>query len=635
MDLNIPNNLIGDPLRIGQVLLNLTNNAVKFTSDGEIVVTVSLQEKKKKSVVIRFEVSDTGIGLKPDQKLKLFQSFSQADTSTTRKYGGTGLGLAISKKLSELMGGEIGVESVYGRGSCFYFTAEMGIGNEKADKTKIEELTGLKVLVVDDNETAREVLLSYLNDFNFEAVALPGGELALREFTQNQASGKKKYDLALIDYKMPEMDGFELIRKIRILENVHQPKIIMVTSIGREDIIRQADKDNLDGFLIKPVNPSMLLDAIISAFGKTSNTRNKKKRKNKDKKPEGFEKITGARILLVEDNEINQQVAGEILENEGFSIDIANNGLEAVSKISDKYDCVLMDLQMPEMDGYTAATEIRKNEKYQNIPIIAMTADAMVGVKEKVLDIGMNDYVTKPFNPEQLWEVLTKWITPVDKEKQKNGTEKLLNKEIKDKGPDIPEIEGICCGKGLKLVGNNKKLYKNLILKFYEEFKTADDDIIKLMANNDWDTVRRIVHTIKGASGNLGAEELMKKAEILNNELKDKNSDIECQFFIDFNKALRSLICSVSGCFDNLKEAENKSELKSEIGLEELKMHFIMLKEKVKKHQAKCCIEIINKLENLILPENSKESMLTAFNLVKKYKFKDAESLIDDITKPL
>ena len=632
-DLHIPNNLIGDPLRIGQVLLNLTNNAVKFTSEGEIVVTVTLQEKKKKTVVIRFEVSDTGIGLKPEQKAKLFRSFSQADTSTTRKYGGTGLGLAISKNLSELMGGEIGVESEYGKGSCFYFTAEIEIGNEEVKKPKIEELTGLKVLVVDDNETAREVLLSYLKDFNFEAVALPGGELALREITQNQASGKKKYDLALIDYKMPEMDGFDLIRKIKILENVPQPKIIMVTSIGREDIIRQADKDNLDGFLIKPVNPSMLLDAIISVFGKTSNKKIRKNRKEKDKKPEGFEKITGARILLVEDNEINQQVAGEILGNEGFSIDIANNGIEALSKISLEYDCVLMDLQMPEMDGYTAAAEIRKNSRYKSIPIIAMTADAMVGVKEKVLEIGMNDYVTKPFDPAQLWTVLVKWISPVDEDKQKKNIEKLKNSDKKDESCDVPEIEGVCCEKGLKLVGHNKKLYKKLLLKFYDEFKTADDDIINLIAKNDWKTVRRIVHTVKGAAGNLGADKLMESADILNNKLKNNNTDIDCHIFIDFNKALRSLISSISGCFCSLNEPEIKGDLKSEIGLEELKMYFIMLKEKVKKHQAKCCLEIINKLEGLILPAKSKDKMAEAFALVKKYKFKEAESLIDEITK--
>lgn len=340
---------------------------------------------------------------------------------------------------------------------------------------------------MDDNETNRGVLLSYLRDFDFEAKALPGGELALWEITPKQASGKKKYDLALTDYKMPEMDG------------------------------------------------------------------------------------------------------------------------------------------------YTAAAEIRKNEIYRNIPIIAMTADAMVGVREKVLEIGMNDYVTKPFDPVQLWSVLVKWIVPVDEDKQRLSAKKQQNKDIKNEESEIPKIKGICSAKGLELVGNNKKLYKNLLLKFYEEFKTADDDIRNLMAKNERDTAGRIVHTIKGAAGNLGAEKLMQKAEILNNELKSSRQDMECSLFVDFNKELRSLLNSISGCFENIKEPEKINNLKTEMGMEELKTNFMMLKDKVKKHQAKCCLEIISKLENLILPEQLKNNMLEAFSLVKKYRFKDAERLIDEI----
>ena len=629
-DLNIPNNLIGDPLRLGQILLNLTNNAIKFTSEGEIVVTVSLQETKDSSVIIRFEVSDTGIGLTDKQKAKLFKSFSQADTSTTRKYGGTGLGLAISKKLSELMGGEIGVESRFGRGSCFYFTAELEKGNEEKKKTAAEELTGLKVMVVDDNETAREVLLSYLNDFNFDATALPDGNLALRNFIQNQASGDKNYDLALIDYKMPEMDGFELIRKIRKLENIHQPKIIMITSIGREDIISQADRDNLDGFLIKPVNPSMLLDTIISVFGKLSQQKAGKIRKNVEEKPEDFNRIIGAKILLVEDNEINQQVAGEFLEHEGFFVDIAKNGIDALSKISTSHDCVLMDLQMPEMDGYCATKEIRKDSRFQDIPIIAMTADAMVGVKEKVLDIGMNDYVTKPFNPGELWNVLVKWIAPAERETNVNTKDESLFE------CDIPEIDGISCEEGLKRVGNNKKLFKNLVLKFYEDFKTADDDITDLMIRNDWDAVTRTVHTIKGASGNLGACELMKKAELLNSELKVKGSETECQLFIDFNKELRSLIHSISAGFEILNEQNKKEQNgKSEIRTEDLIKQLELLKQKVKKHNPKCCMEIIEEIENFILPDSTRKNTLTLFRMIKNYRYKDAEILLEKIENTL
>jgi len=260
-DLKIPGSLIGDPLRIGQILLNLTNNAIKFTERGEIVIVSKLISTKGQKVLLRFEIKDTGIGLTEDQISKLFQSFSQADTSTTRKYGGTGLGLSISKKLSKMMGGEIGVESIYGKGSTFFFTVllDLGTAMEKEKLAAPEDLKGLKVLVVDDNETARNVLESYLNDFNFQTKTVSSGELALREIIQSKAANNTDYDLVLMDYQMPELNGIETSRKIREeIENVEIPKIIMITGHGREELMRQTQAIGLQGFLIKPVSPSML-----------------------------------------------------------------------------------------------------------------------------------------------------------------------------------------------------------------------------------------------------------------------------------------------------------------------------------------------------------------------------------------
>ena len=397
-DMRIPYTLIGDPLRLGQILLNLTNNAVKFTSNGEIVVTSRMLEKSGEDVLIQFNVSDTGIGLTPEQRSQLFQSFCQADTSTTRKYGGTGLGLAISKKLSEMMGGRIWVESESGKGSTFSFIVCLGIGSERICRVPPRELHGLNVLVVDDNETARDVMCSYLEDFSFHSVTVNSGEAALREIISAKAAENKEYDLVLLDYMMPGQNGIETARRIsRELENIAKPRIIMVTGIGREEIMSQARDLSLDGFLIKPVSPSVLFDTIVDVFGKSVNTVNSMV-EDKSSKPEGFSRILGARILLTEDNEINQQVAGEILEQEGFQVDIAGNGEEALLALEKvNYDCVLMDLQMPVLDGYQATELIRKKTGFAEIPVIAMTADAMVGVKEKVLKGGMNDYISKTF----------------------------------------------------------------------------------------------------------------------------------------------------------------------------------------------------------------------------------------------
>ena len=463
-DLTIPNNLIGDPLRLGQILLNLTNNAVKFTEKGEIVVSTNLVKKVNNSVYIKFSVSDTGIGLTEEQQDKLFKSFSQADTSTTRKYGGTGLGLAISKKLSELMEGSIGVDSKPGKGSTFYFTVRMGVGEEKKRRIIPRDLNGLHVLVVDDNETARDVITSYLEDFSLSVKEVSGGKLALRELNQAKAAEGREYDLVLMDYQMPDLNGIETSRQIREgLENIKQPKIIMITGFGREEVMKQAAGMGLDGFLIKPVSPSILFDTIMEVFGKGHGMSTRKKR-DEDSRPENFRLIQGARILLAEDNPINQQVALETMEQEGFRIDIVNNGKEAVEKISQEYDCVLMDLQMPVMDGYQATAELRKNPDYADMPIIAMTADAMVGVKERVISEGLNDYITKPFDPAVLWKTLMNWIKPGNRPLPENY--RAVSDYCRDEDLDIPPLEGVDLADGLNRVGGNKKLYKDLLIQF-------------------------------------------------------------------------------------------------------------------------------------------------------------------------
>ena len=408
----VPRFLVGDPLRLGQVLTNLTNNAVKFTESGEIVVSTEVVSRHQDRVILKFSVSDSGIGLTQEQIGKLFQAFSQADSSTTRKYGGTGLGLTISKRLVEMMGGEIWVESLPGQGSTFFFTAAFGLGAGKAKKhlAPTQALSDLKVLVVDDNATSREILQEMLESFGLEVTQAASGPEGLAEL--EKASPSQPYRLVIMDWKMPGMDGLEATRLIKHHSQLTKiPAVIMVTNYGREEIMHQADQAGLDGFLIKPVGPSLLFDAIMQTFGHEVAGRPHVAESVDDAEARARISLEGARILLVEDNEINQQVASEILAAVGVSVTLANNGQEAVQAVSgNDFDAVLMDVQMPVMDGYEATRRLRQDPRFQTLPIIAMTAHAMAGDREKSLAAGMDDHVTKPIDPEALFRTLEHYV---------------------------------------------------------------------------------------------------------------------------------------------------------------------------------------------------------------------------------
>lgn len=414
-----PTQLKGDSLRLGQILLNLTNNAVKFTEDGEILITVQPVEVEENKALLKFSVQDTGIGLSESQQRILFQSFQQADTSTSRKFGGTGLGLAISKNLAEIMGGEIGVISEIGKGSTFFFTARFGRHEKNLKKAFVlpEFLTRLNVLVVDDNHTFCLTMKRYLEEFGFSVETINSGIKAIQKIKDTIYDDEKRFDLMFIDWQMPELNGIETFRQIHNQFNLELiPKIILITGFGREDIMKQAIEIPLDGFLLKPVTQSLLFDAIMEAYGQDVE-RESKRDLIELIIPEGFDDIRGANILVVEDNELNQQVVTEILEQEGFFITIANNGQAALEKIQETtkeqtFDIILMDLQMPIMDGYTATKKIRQNTRFNDLPIIAMTADAMRGVRERTADVGMDDYLAKPINPRSLFNILIKWISP-------------------------------------------------------------------------------------------------------------------------------------------------------------------------------------------------------------------------------
>ena len=402
---DVPNALQGDPLRLGQVLINLTNNAIKFTDKGEIVVSIRLQQLEEHAAVLRVDVRDTGIGLTPPQRSKLFQAFTQADTSTTRHHGGTGLGLTISKRLVEMMEGEIDLVSEAGVGSTFFFTARFGLAAVPRDSLPVPpQFQGLRVLVVDDNPSAREIFVSMLTALGFDARAVFGGVLAIGAVAQARTEGRP-YGLVLMDWKMPGMNGLDTLAGIRAdAAGIDAaPACIMVTAFHREALLEAARQRELplDGVLNKPVSASTLLDQISFVFGGVTGQSRKTQRQSSYRDDERA--LRGAWLLLVEDNEVNQEVAQHILNDAGIRVDIASNGAIALAKIEENaYDGVLMDCQMPVMDGYQATRKLRQDPRYSDLPVIAMTANAMVGDKEKCLDAGMNDFIAKPIDVARL-----------------------------------------------------------------------------------------------------------------------------------------------------------------------------------------------------------------------------------------
>ena len=440
---DVPRYLIGDSLRMGQVLINYSNNAVKFTEAGEVDIIFRVQERTETEVLLWCGVKDTGIGLTPEQQGRLFQSFSQADSSTTRKYGGTGLGLSISKKLAELMGGTVGVDSEHGKGSTFWFTARLGIGTAKA-RTLLPEpdLRGRHVLVVDDNDNARMVMNDLLNSMTFQVAEVGAGKTAV-EWVRDKAGTPEAPEIVFLDWQMPGMDGIETAKQIKSLGLSPFPHLVMVTAYGREEVLKQAQNVGIEDVLIKPVNAGLLFDTAMRVLGAEV----QEHRSAGDAPSQLVEKlamIKGARILLVEDNELNQEVAGEILADAGFIVEIADNGQIAVDKVSSNaYDIVLMDMQMPVMDGVTATVEIRKNEQFKQLPIVAMTANAMQQDKDRCTAAGMVDFVTKPIQPDELWAALLRWIKPrhaMPEKAEAVPPAPTLSRKISPKKEEVPTV---------------------------------------------------------------------------------------------------------------------------------------------------------------------------------------------------
>ncbi|TIH12069.1 response regulator [Marinifilum sp. JC120] len=529
---DVPQNLVGDPLRLSQILINLATNATKFTEKGEIIISVESEHETADTATILFSVQDSGIGLTREQIGKLFQSFSQADGSTTRKYGGTGLGLAICKRLVEIMDGHIWVESDPGKGATFAFTVTMGKGKAISVSYVPEpDLRGLRTLVVDDNPTARIILSEALEAMTFQVGTASTGEDGLLSL-EEASKQNKPYDLVLLDWKMPRIDGIETARRIKqnsMLEKL--PKVLMVTAHDKDEIKRQAEDAGIKAFLIKPVNQSLLFDTIMEVFGQGIELKPRRHMEDSTH-PEGLDMIRGACILLAEDNEINQQIAMELLEKAGMVVDVANNGQEAVAAVAEKqYDLVLMDIQMPVMDGLIATGEIRELNLpgITELPIVAMTAHAMAGDREKSIDAGMNDHITKPIAPDLLLQTLLKHIKPGKRELPEEDSPQAAAKDAEPTGEDLPMegMLGINVRAGLSKVSGNRKLYKKLLGQFQSKYLDTPQEIRAQNQDGQNEEATRTAHTVKGVAANLGFDALSKSAGEVERGLKSGAKDLE------------------------------------------------------------------------------------------------------------
>ena len=505
---DVPPVLVGDPLRLGQVLLNLCGNAVKFTSEGEIVVvTVKAQSTEPGRVRLRFAVRDTGIGIAPEQLSLLFQPFEQLDGSITRRFGGTGLGLAISQQLVQRMGGRIEVRSEPGRGSEFHFTLDFQVPGVPAAPVALapaaEGLTGLRCLVVDDSPNAREVLCDLCAGLGVLAVQAASGAAALHEVQRARQQGRP-FDAVLLDWKMPELDGLQTAARLRQLPGA-RPRLVLVTAYGADAVARQARAEGFAACLAKPVTAPMLADALSPP------------RPRPDAQPAarpGFlptPRLTGRRVLLVEDNELNQIVAADLLGDlAGATVTVVANGRLALDHLArQSFDVVLMDLQMPELDGYETTAAIRRDLRWQRLPVIAMSAHVLPRERERCLAVGMNDFVGKPFDPRELFAVLARWLPPT--------------------GSTVPDGAGLPTNVsgdldpalGVERCLGRPDLYRRVLARFVDVHQSELEPMRAEAAAGTTRALHRWAHTLMTSAATVGADGLATCARNLQSALDD------------------------------------------------------------------------------------------------------------------
>jgi len=497
---DVPDRLMGDPLRLHQVLVNLASNAVKFTGHGEVIVGVDEVERSATSVLLRFWVKDTGVGMSEAQQARLFTPFTQAEMSTARRFGGTGLGLAISQRLVRMMGSSIEVDSHEGKGSTFYFNLrlDMAAASTAPHPTALPFPTGGRLLVVDDNAAARQVLVNMAARMGFQVDEAHDGEQALRMVNDARDAGRP-FQLVLLDWKMPGLDGVSCARRLALAGH-DRPQVLMVTAFSRDEVLRRMRQEQVQvqAVLTKPVTPSSLYDACQRALLPTADKVMAVTREVKLALPDHRARLSGVRVLLAEDNEINQELAVELLQRVGIAVAVAKDGHSALQMLGEQsFDMVLMDCQMPGMDGYTATRRIRENPAWRELPVIAMTANAMLGDREKALAAGMNDHVAKPIDVEDLYRALSRWAGA-------RGTDKAGVPED-TVAQDMMSLPGLDMALGRARTLNNDALYMRMLRMFAQRERDFIRDWRLAYERGDQGTVERMLHTMHSVAATLGA----------------------------------------------------------------------------------------------------------------------------------
>ncbi|MDH3770085.1 MAG: response regulator, partial [Nitrospirota bacterium] len=519
--------VLGDPGRFRQVLLNLLSNAIKFTRDGEIGVQVLRMNETDHDIKIRVQVSDTGIGIAPEAKEKIFESFSQADNSTTRKYGGTGLGLAICRRIVELMGGEIGVESQMGEGSVFWFTLNLQKHWEElpvsvSPDTDSSLLEGLRVCCVDDNDTNRHLLARYVEDWGMNPTSASSGIEALAVLRAGVARGKS-FDLAILDMQMPGMDGLQLASAIKADPAIQAVRLVLLTSLGRRGDAREAQRAGYQAYLTKPVRKGQLEQSLVAVMSSNHQISGDDRGASITKHvlTEQNNLVVSLNILAADDHPVNQELVSLLVKKLGHQVELVSNGKEAFKALQQKaFALVLMDCQMPEMDGYEATRAIREWEGHErHTPIIALTAAAMSGDREKCLSAGMDDYLTKPIQPEKLREAFLRWLpqpkenemTPQNIESPSNpqtSIPKTNPEEVVSSANKTMDSEKMA---ELRALGGNDFVVK-IITQFVKDASECVTQLQNAIDTENREELTKVAHGLKGICRNIGIEQLAELA---------------------------------------------------------------------------------------------------------------------------
>ena len=639
-DPTLPDTLLGDPMRLGQVLTNLINNAVKFTRVGEVVVKATVAERSDDATLVQFSVRDTGIGMNEQQLEKLFESFTQADGSTTRRYGGTGLGLTICERLVELMDGSISAQSTPNKGSTFTFTAKFGTSQKQTPRASRPhvDLCGIKALVVDNSKAAREILKSNLESFSITVITAESGEEAI-QLAERANRTAEPFQLFVVDWRMPNMDGIETARRLRELSpaKTKAAPILMVSGHGREEILHRAQEAKIHCCLLKPVTQSILFNSLISCLGNGSS------KQSRDDLPiedftELMKPIAGASILVVEDNPINQQVARELLEQVGLSVAVASNGQDGARlALSKKFQLILMDIQMPVMDGYEATRCIRNSEIYprEELPILAMTANAMASDKEKSLEAGMDDHIAKPVEPQLLYTALRKWIKPGFQ--PSTASPQKPSKEAETE-IQIPQIETVDSAAGLRLVGGKRDLYLRVLNQLLMDYASVPDEMRMALSKQQYDWIKRTAHTLKGLSANVGASNLSLSAAGVEGIIETRSQAAKAEWL----KTVEHAIERVEQSFQPLLRSKHYQSLiplpatpQPPIESSQLTKDFQDLQEALSKKRPLPSKEILARLETYELPQEVRLCFRVMARNIHNYNFKDASLAANEILNEL